>query len=90
MLLDDGVLEQQRVGFMLHHHPANVAHLACEHSCFAVFVLLFVEVAGHAVFEVLGLAYIQDGPFFVKELVHPGFAGHAFKDGFDGFVPGHA
>ena len=83
VLLDEAVLEEQRVHLGGHHDEPDVGNLLDEQPGLAVLVGLLAEVAGHPLFEAFGLADIEQGPLRIIVLVHPRAVWKALEDALD-------
>ena len=79
VLLDEVVFQQQGVFLGVDHDVAYVRNLGDEQARLAR-VVLAVEVAGHAAFQVLRLAHVDDGALGVEVLVDAGAFGQVVHD----------
>ena len=82
VLLDHVVFEQQGIGFARCDNPLHISNLFHQQSGFAV-VVLFGEVAGHPLFQVFGLADVQQFTVSIKVLINAGLLGHSIEDCLD-------
>ena len=70
-LLDEVVLEQQRVLLRLHRCIVKIGDMGHQRVGLAVQLVRRPEVLGHAAFQVLGLAYIDDGALRIEIAIDP-------------------
>ena len=70
VLLDQRILEQQRVKLGLSDNRLNVGDLAHQHAESGG-IMALVEVRTHPLLEVLGLADVQDHPILINVVVYP-------------------
>jgi len=79
VLLDEVVLEQQRILLGLHHHVANIGDLTDENARLAR--LLLLEILAHATLQMLGLAHINHRALLVEILVAARCVGQVLHNG---------
>ena len=81
MLLDETVLQQQRILLSLDHCVGDVLNLADQHLGLES-VHLFVKIGSHTPLKVLRLAHINNHALGIPKLVTSGLLGHVGDDFF--------
>ena len=79
MPLDQGVFQDQRLKFRADHDGVEVIHLRDHHPGLLVVPAAGLEVLADAVFQLLGLAHIDDQPGLVHHDIHAGGQGQAVR-----------
>ena len=70
--LDEGVLQNQRLELRAHHDGIKVIHLRHHHPGLFVVAAAGLEVLANAVFQLLGLAHVNDQPGLVHHDIYAG------------------
>ena len=79
MPFDQGVFQDQRLKFRADHDGVEVIHLRDHHPGLLVVPAAGLEVLADAVFQLLGLAYIDDQPGLVHHDIHAGGQGQTVR-----------